>query len=106
VANKIGTYGVALAAHADRVPFYVAAPWSTVDLACPDGDGIEIEERAASEVTHVLGHRIAPEGVNVRNPAFDVTPMELVTAIITERGVVRPPYIEGLKALAGQNQRE
>jgi methylthioribose-1-phosphate isomerase len=100
VANKIGTYGVALAAHADRVPFYVAAPWSTVDLACPDGDGIEIEERAASEVTHVLGTRIAPEGVNVRNPAFDVTPYELVTAIITERGVVRPPYIEGLKALA------
>jgi len=99
-ANKIGTYGVALAAHADRVPFYVAAPWSTIDLACPDGDAIEIEERAASEVTHVFGTRIAPEGVNVRNPAFDVTPMELITAIITERGVVKPPYLEGLEALA------
>jgi methylthioribose-1-phosphate isomerase len=99
-ANKIGTYGVALAAHADRVPFYVAAPWSTVDMACPDGDAIEIEERAASEVTHIGGHRVAAEGVGVRNPAFDVTPMELVTAIITERGVVRPPYVEGLEALA------
>ncbi|MCK9461994.1 MAG: S-methyl-5-thioribose-1-phosphate isomerase [Proteobacteria bacterium] len=99
-ANKIGTYGVALAAHADGVPFYVAAPWSTVDMACPDGDAIEIEERAASEVTHVLGTRVAPEGVSVRNPAFDVTPFELVTAIITERGVVRPQYDDGLKALA------
>jgi len=99
-ANKIGTYGVALAAHADRVPFYVAAPWSTVDMSCPDGDAIEIEERAAEEVTHIGGHRVAAEGVGVRNPAFDVTPMELVTAIITERGVVRSPYVDGLKALA------
>lgn len=99
-ANKIGTYGVALAAHADGVPFYVAAPWSTVDMACPDGDAIEIEERAASEVTHVLGTRVAPEGVGVRNPAFDVTPFELVTAIITERGVVHPPYDENLAKMA------
>jgi methylthioribose-1-phosphate isomerase len=99
-ANKIGTYGVALAAHAERVPFYVAAPWSTIDMACPDGDSIEIEERAAEEVTHVAGRRVAAEGVGVRNPAFDVTPFELVTAIVTDRGVVRPPYIEGLKALA------
>jgi methylthioribose-1-phosphate isomerase len=105
VANKIGTYGVALAAHADRVPFYVAAPWSTVDLACPDGDAIEIEERSMDEVTHVLGQRIAPEGVGARNPAFDVTPCELVTAIVTERGVVRPPYIEGLSAIAAAMDR-
>jgi len=101
VANKIGTYGVALAAHADRVPFYVAAPWSTIDLDCPDGDAIEIEERATAEVTHVFGHRVAPEGVAVRNPAFDVTPMELVTAIITDRGVARPPFCDSLRALAG-----
>jgi methylthioribose-1-phosphate isomerase len=104
-ANKIGTYGVALAAHADRVPFYVAAPWSTVDLDCPDGDAIAIEEREASEVTHVLGHRVAPEGVNVRNPAFDVTPMELVTAIVTDRGIARPPFTESLRALASGRRR-
>jgi methylthioribose-1-phosphate isomerase len=105
-ANKIGTYGVALAAHADRVPFYVAAPWSTVDMACPDGDAIEIEERPMDEVTHLLGQRIAPEGVGARNPAFDVTPCELVTAIVTERGVVRPPYADSLAALDNRTRRE
>ncbi len=99
VANKIGTYGVALAAHADQVPFYVAAPWSTIDMNCPDGDSIPIEERPSSEVTHVLGQRILPEGVPVRNPAFDVTPCELVTALITEVGVVRPPFEDELKRM-------
>ena len=99
VANKIGTYGVALAAHADQVPFYVAAPWSTIDMNCPDGDSIPIEERPSSEVTHVLGQRILPKGVPVRNPAFDVTPCELVTALITEVGVVRPPFEDELKRM-------
>ncbi|MBW2536126.1 MAG: S-methyl-5-thioribose-1-phosphate isomerase [Deltaproteobacteria bacterium] len=92
VANKIGTYGVALAAREAGVPFYVALPWSTVDLETPDGSGIPIEERPAEEVTHVMGQRIVPEGVPVLNPAFDVTPAELVTALITDRGVIRPPY--------------
>ena len=100
VANKIGTYGVALAAHAEQIPFYVAAPWSTIDMECPDGDAIPIEERPSSEVTHVLGKRILPEGVPVRNPAFDVTPFELVTALITERGVVRAPYVENLATMS------
>lgn len=100
VANKIGTYGVALAAHADQVPFYVAAPWSTIDMECPDGDAIPIEERPEEEVTHVMGNRILPEGVPVRNPAFDVTPFELVSALVTERGVVKPPYDEGLRRMA------
>ncbi len=99
VANKIGTYGVALAAHADQIPFYVAAPWSTIDMSCPDGDSIPIEERPSSEVTHVLGQRILPEGVPVRNPAFDVTPCELVTALITEIGVIRPPFEDELKRM-------
>ncbi len=99
VAHKIGTYGVALAAHADQIPFYVAAPWSTIDMSCPDGDSIPIEERPSSEVTHVLGQRILPKGVPVRNPAFDVTPCELVTALITETGVVRPPFEDELKRM-------
>jgi len=96
VANKIGTYGVALAAFADKVPFYVAAPWSTIDMGCPDGDAIPIEERPAAEVTHVMGNRVVPEGVRVRNPAFDVTPAELVSALVTDRGIIRPPLAEGL----------
>ncbi len=99
VANKIGTYGVALAAHADQIPFYVAAPWSTIDMNCPDGDSIPIEERPSSEVTHVLGQRILPKGVPVRNPAFDVTPCDLVTAIITESGVVLPQFEDEFKRL-------
>ncbi|MDJ0765104.1 MAG: S-methyl-5-thioribose-1-phosphate isomerase [Myxococcota bacterium] len=100
VANKIGTYGVALAAHANRIPFYVAAPWSTIDLDTKDGAAIPIENRPDEEVTHVFGKRIVPNAVPVLNPAFDVTPAALVTALITDRGIVRPPFGPGLAALA------
>ncbi len=99
VANKIGTYTVATMARAHGVPFYVAAPLSTIDLSTPDGDRIPIEERHAREMTHVGSTRLTPEGVAVWNPAFDVTPHELIAAIITERGLARPPYSESLKAL-------
>ena len=95
-ANKIGTYGVAILAHAHGIPFYVAAPWSTVDLATATGAGIPIEERSAGEVTHMGGTQLVPGGASVRNPAFDVTPHRYVTAIVTERGVVHPPFAEGL----------
>jgi methylthioribose-1-phosphate isomerase len=98
-ANKIGTYPVAVLAHEHGIPFYVAAPRSTIDRAIADGSRIPIEERAAREVTHVGPVRLAPEGVKVRNPAFDVTPARLVTAIITEAGVARPPYEESIAAL-------
>ena len=98
VANKIGTYSVAVLAHAHAIPFYVAAPTSTVDLSLPSGEAIPIEQRSATEVTHLAGQRIAPEGVAVANPAFDVTPHRYVTAIITERGVLRPPYESALRA--------
>ena len=91
-ANKVGTYGVAILARAHGIPFYVAAPMSTVDPSIPDGSHIPIEERCATEVTHIAGIRVAPEGVDVCNPAFDVTPAEYITAIITERGILRPPY--------------
>jgi methylthioribose-1-phosphate isomerase len=101
VANKIGTYTVAVLAKEHGIPFYVAAPVSTFDLATPTGAGIPIEERPSEEVTHVAGRRVAPEGVLVRNPAFDVTPHRYVTAIICESGVARPPYPESLRALAG-----
>jgi len=97
-ANKIGTYTVAVLAGAHGVPFYVAAPFSTVDLRCPDGSAIPIEERSAAEVTHMFGTSIAPEGIAVRHPAFDVTPARLITAIITDRGVIKPPFEEGLRA--------
>jgi methylthioribose-1-phosphate isomerase len=100
VANKIGTYGVAVIAKENDVPFYVAAPVSTLDLTLPDGSHIPIEERRAAEVTHLQGIRVAPEGTEVRNPAFDVTPNRYVTAIITERGVARAPYTESLRELA------
>jgi methylthioribose-1-phosphate isomerase len=100
-ANKIGTYSVAIAARAHGLPFYVAAPISTVDLAVASGDEISIEERSPEEMTHVDGVRIAPEGVPVMNPAFDVTPAELITGIITENGVARSPYGESLANLAG-----
>jgi methylthioribose-1-phosphate isomerase len=89
-ANKIGTYGVAVLARAHGIPFYVAAPSNTFDLGLADGSAIPIEQRDANEVTHVQGHRTAPEGVSVYNPAFDVTPAELIAGIITERGVIRP----------------
>jgi len=100
VANKIGTYGVAVLAKENNVPFYVAAPVSTLDLTLPNGDHIPIEERGAAEVTHMRGVRVAPEGTEVRNPAFDVTPNRYVTAIITEKGVARAPYTESLRELA------
>jgi methylthioribose-1-phosphate isomerase len=97
VANKIGTYTLAVLAREHGIPFYVAVPTSTVDLSLPSGEDIPIEERAPQEVTHVGGQAIAPEGIEVYNPAFDVTPHRLVSAIITEWGVVRPPYQEGLR---------
>ena len=99
VANKIGTYGVAVLAKENNVPFYVAAPISTLDLTLSSGDEIPIEERAASEVTHMQGIRLAPEGIAVANPAFDVTPNRYVTAIITERGVAREPFESALRIL-------
>ncbi len=99
VANKIGTYMVAVAAHENNVPFYVAAPLSTVDLDLNSGDQIPIETRSASEVTHFRGEPTAPEGIEVANPAFDVTPHRYISAIITDRGVAREPYDTSLKAL-------
>ncbi len=99
VANKIGTYGVAVLARQHDIPFYVAAPLSTIDLSCPTGDAIPIEEREASEVTNFYRQRVAPEGIRVRNPAFDVTPHELVTGIITEKGIIAEPYTETLKKI-------
>jgi methylthioribose-1-phosphate isomerase len=95
-ANKIGTYGLAIAAHAHGIPFYVAAPWSTIDLATPTGAEIPIEERNAKEVTHMAGTQVTPDGASVRNPSFDVTPHRYITAIVTERGILRPPYLEAL----------
>ncbi|MBK8810911.1 MAG: S-methyl-5-thioribose-1-phosphate isomerase [Acidobacteria bacterium] len=97
VANKIGTYMVAVLAHRHGIPFYVAAPLSTVDMNCPTGDEIPIEERDIREVTHVKDIQLAPDGISVSNYAFDVTPNDLVTAIITEKGVARAPYTESLR---------
>ncbi|MGC8758541.1 MAG: S-methyl-5-thioribose-1-phosphate isomerase [Bryobacteraceae bacterium] len=105
-ANKIGTYSVAVLARENNVPFYVAAPVSTLDLTLASGDAIPIEQRPASEVTHVFGVPLAPEGVQVENPAFDVTPARYITAIITERGVARPPFTESLPALAAARPEE
>ncbi|HET9743306.1 MAG TPA: S-methyl-5-thioribose-1-phosphate isomerase [Terriglobales bacterium] len=99
VANKIGTYTIAVLAKEHRIPFYVAAPLSTIDLATPEGDHIPIEQRSPREVTHVAGKAIAPEGVSVENPAFDVTPNRYVSAIITERGVAQIPYSGTLAAM-------
>jgi methylthioribose-1-phosphate isomerase len=96
-ANKIGTYTVAVLAHEHKVPFYVAAPLSTIDLSTPDGDRIPIEERDQREVTHFGSSRLTPEGAHIRNPAFDVTPARYITGIITERGIFKPPYDESLK---------
>jgi methylthioribose-1-phosphate isomerase len=95
-ANKIGTYSVAIAARRHEIPFYIVAPWSTVDMSLPTGSEIPIEERDAAEVTRIDGTRVAPDGVEVWNPAFDVTPAELITAIVTERGILEPPYEETL----------
>ena len=100
-ANKIGTYGVAVLAHYHGIPFYSVLPSSTIDLSIPDGSHIPIEQREASEVTHFAGVRTAPEGVGVYNPAFDVTPHRLLTGIITERGVIHPPFAEQLAELFG-----
>jgi len=98
-ANKIGTYTVAVLAKEHGVPFYVAAPLSTIDLRTADGDSIPIEERNRREVTHVGNTQIAPDDAKVYNPAFDVTPSRLIAGIITERGVARAPYIDSLRAL-------
>jgi methylthioribose-1-phosphate isomerase len=106
VANKIGTYGIAIIAHAHNVPFYVAAPTSTIDLGLATGDGIRIEERSDSEVTHLGGVRVAATGCDIANPAFDVTPHSLVSAIVTERGIIRAPDEARLhKAVNGQQGR-
>ncbi|BDG03305.1 S-methyl-5-thioribose-1-phosphate isomerase [Anaeromyxobacter oryzae] len=102
VANKIGTYALAVLARHHHLPFYVAAPWSTVDLGTPAGDAIPIEERGTEEVVTLAGQRIAPVGVPARYPAFDVTPAALVSAIITERGVLRAPYDASLRTLAAE----
>ncbi|MEO8736009.1 MAG: S-methyl-5-thioribose-1-phosphate isomerase [Edaphobacter sp.] len=102
VANKIGTYGVAILAREHNIPFYVAAPWSTLDLATAHGDLIPIEQRAATEVTHSNGRQMTPHGVAIENPAFDVTPAKYVTAIITERGVLRAPYNESIQQMGTQ----
>ena len=100
MANKIGTYGLAVLAAYHGLPFYVAAPWSTVDLETASGAGIPIEERPSEEVVVIGTLRVAPQGVLARYPAFDVTPAALVTALITERGLVRPVGPEALAALA------
>jgi len=102
VANKIGTYTVAILAKEHGIPFYVAAPISTVDLACPDGSQIPIEQRNSKEVTHIAGKQMAPDGVLVENPAFDVTPAKYVAAIITDKGIARAPYQDSLSKLAGR----
>ena len=98
-ANKIGTYMVAVLAREHKIPFYVAAPVTTLDLSIPSGEQIPIEERDSTEITHIREHNLGPEGVKVHNPAFDVTPNELIAAIITDKGVARAPYVESLKKL-------
>ena len=106
VANKIGTYTVAVLAKEHDIPFYVAAPISTVDLETPDGSKIPIEQRSAAEVTHIAGSRITPEGIQVENPAFDVTPAKYVTAIITEHGIARAPFEESLARLVREQRQQ
>jgi len=102
VANKIGTYTLAVLAKESKIPFYVAAPTSTIDLSLSSGDKIPIEERSPDEVTHIQGVPIAPEGIRAANPAFDVTPHNYITAIITEKGIIREPYTEGLKEMGSR----
>jgi methylthioribose-1-phosphate isomerase len=99
-ANKIGTYGVSILAREHGIPFYVAAPWATLDLATAHGDLIPIEQRDAREVTHSNGKQMTPHGVGIENPAFDVTPAKYITAIITERGILRAPFTESIAAMA------
>jgi methylthioribose-1-phosphate isomerase len=106
VANKIGTYTVAVLAKEHGIPFYVAAPISTVDLETPDGSKIPIEQRSAIEVTHIGGKQVTPDGIEVENPAFDVTPAKYVTAIVTEKGIARAPYEESLGKLARQDAQQ
>ena len=101
VANKIGTYSVAVLAKANQVPFYVAAPLSTIDMTLTSGEQIPIEERSVKEVVEIAGKRLAPDGISVRHPAFDVTPNDLIAAIITEKGIARAPYTESLRKLFG-----
>jgi methylthioribose-1-phosphate isomerase len=105
VANKIGTYTLAILAHEHAIPFYVAAPLSTFDWTIKTGDEITIEERDATEIVTLEGRRIAPEGIAVRNPAFDVTPYRYISAIVTEEGVIRPPFEQALARLRGENGR-
>jgi methylthioribose-1-phosphate isomerase len=100
VANKIGTYTVAVLAKEHGIPFYVAAPISTVDQETPDGSKIPIEQRNPREVTHIAGKQMVPDGVQIENPAFDVTPAKYLAAIITERGIARAPYTESLRKLS------
>ena len=101
VANKIGTYTVAVLAKENGIPFYVAAPLSTIDINCPDGSQIPIEQRNAREVSHIAGKQMVPDGVSIENPAFDVTPAKYVAAIVTECGIARAPYEESLQRLVG-----
>ena len=105
-ANKIGTYGVAILAREHSIPFFVAAPWATLDLATAHGDQIPIEQRDAREVTHSNGKQMTPDGVSIENPAFDVTPAKYITGIITERGVLRAPFAESIAAMAEQTAPE
>ncbi|MCA1559034.1 MAG: S-methyl-5-thioribose-1-phosphate isomerase [Acidobacteria bacterium] len=100
-ANKIGTYTVAVLAHAHELPFYIAAPLSTIDLSTPDGEHIPIEERDQRELTHLGSSRLTPVGATIRNPAFDVTPHRYIAGIITEKGIIRPPYTESLRDAFG-----
>jgi methylthioribose-1-phosphate isomerase len=102
VANKIGTYTVAILAKEHGIPFYVAAPLSTIDFDTPDGSKIPIEQRNAREVTHIAGKQMVPDGVEIENPAFDVTPARYVSAIMTEKGIARAPYTESLRKLAAE----
>jgi methylthioribose-1-phosphate isomerase len=99
-ANKIGTYSVAILAKEHGIPFYVAAPFNTIDPATPSGGAIPIEQRSAREVTHVNGIQVTPTGVGIQNPAFDVTPAKYITAIITERGVLRAPFASSIREAA------
>jgi methylthioribose-1-phosphate isomerase len=101
VANKIGTYGVAVLAQRHGIPFYVAGPTSSIDINCPSGQEIPIEERASAEVSHISGRALAPRGIKIFNPAFDVTAHELITAIITEKGVIEPPYARNIPSHVG-----